>query len=78
MELSLTPVDAKGTSLPAVSAGRLLPNPGTWTVFTVGLTVAVTPLGKQAAKVRIVPILDGFQDGGKLFLDDVELHRVGQ
>lgn len=78
VELSLTPVDSKGASLPAFSSGRLLPNPGTWTVFTVGLTVAATPPEKQAAKVRIVPILDGFQDGGKLFLDDVELHRVGQ
>lgn len=78
VELSLTPLDGQGASRPALSSGRSLPTPGAWSVLTVGLTVDAAPADKQVVRLRLVPIVDGFQQGGTVFLDDVELHRVGR
>jgi hypothetical protein len=72
LELSVTPLDEKGRNLPGHSS-KIAPTPGKWTAVMVGFRLPAEIVGK---KVRIVPIVEGFQDGGRIYLDDVGVYRV--
>jgi hypothetical protein len=75
LELAVTPLDEKGKNLPGRSS-QTLPAPGKWTALMVGLDIPADKKAKDAVRARIVPIVAGFQDGGKIYLDDVGVYRV--
>lgn len=74
-ELSLTPLDERGQNLPGYSS-RLVPPAGRWTLLVAGADIPGAIEGKPVAQLRPIPIVDGFQDGGRVYLDDVGLYRL--
>ena len=76
VELTLTPLDEQGRNLPGYSSGHVQPKPGQWRLVTLGFSLPETAAGSRVSKVRLIPIVDGFQDGGRVYLDDVGLHRL--
>ncbi|NLF70028.1 MAG: DUF4838 domain-containing protein [Candidatus Anammoximicrobium sp.] len=76
VELSVTPLDEQGRNLPGFSSGRIQPPSGRWTLVTLGLEIPEKIEASRVVRVRLVPIVDGFQEGGQVFLDDVGLHRI--
>ncbi len=76
VELALTPLDEQGRNLPGYSSGHIQPQAGRWTLVTLGMELPETISGNRVARVRLIPIVDGFQAGGQIFLDDVGLHRI--
>ncbi len=76
IELSLTPVDERGQNLPASSA-LIEPRPGQWVLMVTGLELTEKVGQRTVKKVRVVPIVDGFdRDGGKVYFDQVGLHQL--
>jgi hypothetical protein len=75
VELTLTPLDEQGHNLPGYSSGRIQPHAGRWTLLTLGATLPESIGGSKVVRVRLIPIVDGFQDGGQVIFDDVGLHR---
>jgi hypothetical protein len=76
VELSLTPLDEQGRNLPGYSSGSIQPQAGRWTMVTVGVNLPESVGDSRVDRVRLIPIVDGFQDGGQVLLDDVGLHRL--
>ncbi len=76
IELSVTPSTAAKKTLPSVSSGKIVPRVGAWTLLTVGLTIPDQPGEEAVTTLRIVPVIDGLQDGGVFWLDDISLHRL--
>lgn len=75
VELALTPVSDKGQNLPGMSS-RVVPAAGRWMLLVVGGRIPAEMDGKPVARLRPVPIVDGFQDGGKVYVDEVGLFKV--
>jgi hypothetical protein len=75
VEMSVTPLDEKGGNLPGYST-TATPIPGKWMLIVVGFDVPAQIKGKKVCGIRIVPIVNGFENGGKVYLDDVGLYRV--
>jgi hypothetical protein len=76
VELSITPLDEQGRNLPGV-ANRVEPRPGQWTMVMVGLETTGKIGERTVSKFRLIPIVDGFdRDGGKVYFDEVGLHRI--
>jgi len=75
VELSVTPLDEKGGNLPGYGT-TVTPTPGKWMLLAVGLDCPAEIEGKKVRGIRIVPIVNGFENGGKVYLDDVGLYRV--
>ncbi len=75
VELTLTPLDEKGRNLPGYSSGPVQPQAGRWTLLTVGVNLPESIGGSKVVRVRLIPIVDGFQDGGHVIIDDVGLKR---
>ena len=75
VELSVTPLDEKGGNLPAYST-TATPIPGKWMLLAVGFECPGQIEGKKVRSIRVVPIVNGFEKGGKVYLDDVGLYRV--
>jgi hypothetical protein len=73
MELTLGLLDEAAQNLPSPST-KLVPPAGRWTLLAVGGVVPAEVSGKKVAHFRPIPVLDGFQDGGKVYVDDVELY----
>jgi hypothetical protein len=69
-------VDERGQNLPGYSSGQVQPKSGRWWSLTLGLTLPDAIGGSKMVKLRIVPIVDGFQEGGQVYFDDVGLHRL--
>jgi hypothetical protein len=76
VELSLTPLDEQGRNLPGYSSGPIQPQAGRWTMVTVGVNLPESIGNSRVDRVRLIPIVDGFQDGGQVLLDDVGLYRL--
>jgi len=76
VELALGPLDERGRNLPGYSSGTAPPPAGRWSLVTVIATVPETLAGSKVARLRLVPIVDGFQAGGRVYLDDVGLYRL--
>ncbi|MBN2308731.1 MAG: DUF4838 domain-containing protein, partial [Candidatus Hydrogenedentes bacterium] len=73
VQLSLTLRDADGKDLPSAST-KIVPRAGRWTGLAV---VSRVPEGAAAA-VRPIVIVDGFEPGQKVYVDDVELYRLDE
>jgi hypothetical protein len=76
VELTVTPLDEQGRNLPGYSSGHVQAHPGRWTLVTLGMEIPEKIGGSRVVRVRLVPIVDGFQAGGQVSFDDVGLHRI--
>lgn len=75
VEVSLTPLDDRGQNLPGYSS-RLVPPAGRWTLLVVGGDIPALIGGKAVTQLRLVPIVNGFEAGGKVYFDDAGLYRL--
>ena len=75
VELSIVMRDASGKNL---GAGKTLvtPPPGRWTLIATQLDVTARSEGKAVTHVLFCPIVDGFKEGEKIYLDDCRLYRL--
>lgn len=75
VQLSLTLLDAQGGNLQTLSASAA-PAAGRWTplAFTTDLPQAVGE--RPVARLRLIPIVDRFDDGGRIYFDDVGIYRL--
>lgn len=76
VELSVTPLDEKGSNLPGFST-TVTPTPGKWIPLAVGFDLNGQIEEKKVHALRLIPIVNGFEPDGKVYLDDVALYRVG-
>jgi hypothetical protein len=76
VELTLTPLDDQGRNLPAYSSGHILPDAGRWTLITLLATLPDALDGKRIVRLRLIPIVDGFHPSGRVYFDDVGVHRL--
>jgi len=74
-ELSITPRDKQGNNLPGFST-KIVPRPGRWSLIVASGRIPKEIEGKEVHHIMIIPIVDGFQDGGKVYWDDVALYRI--
>lgn len=62
-------------NLPSPST-ELVPAPGQWVALICPLTVPAAVNDTPVTKVLLVAIVDGFQDGGKVYIDDLAFYRL--
>ena len=74
-ELAATPRDGDGQNLPAVST-KITPPTGKWTLIVCGGKIEAEINGKKVTHALMIPIVDGFRGGGKVYWDEVALYRV--
>lgn len=73
-ELSLTPLDDKGQNMPGYSS-KIVPTPGQWKLLVVGADVPEQIKDKAVVSLRLIPIIDSFQQG-QVYWDDVGIYRL--
>lgn len=73
VELLIRAKDDAGKTLSSFST-KLAPEPGQWSVLLLEVNLSRGPL-RKTAKLQIIPVVDGFQDG-KVYLDDVGLFHL--
>ncbi len=76
VELAITPRDEKGGNIPGMST-MITPVPGRWTAVATGGNITAQMSGKDVASVIFLPIVNGFEEGDKVYIDDVSLFRLG-
>jgi len=74
-ELAVTPRGDDGQNLPGLST-KITPPPGKWTLIVAGGKIEAEINGKEVTHALMIPIVDGFRDGGKVYWDEVALYRV--
>ena len=74
-ELVLTPRGDDGNNLPGLST-KITPRPGEWTLIVAGGRIERTIKGTEVTHALLIPIVDGFADGGKVYWDDVGTYRI--
>jgi hypothetical protein len=76
VELALTLRDDKGANLDTQSS-TVVPTPGRWTVVAIATDVPETIGNKKVTHVLPIPIVNGFTETDKLYIDDITLFRLG-
>jgi len=66
---------ADNANLPSPQT-TVVPVPGTWVTVASAVDVPAELSGKPVTQILLVAIVDGFQDGGKVYLDDLGLYRL--
>jgi len=74
-ELAVTPRDAGDQNLPGFST-KVTPTAGRWTLIVAAGRIAREIRGKEVTHVMLIPIVDGFGEGVKVYWDDVALYRM--
>jgi hypothetical protein len=74
-ELAVTPRAANGQNLPGLST-KITPPAGKWTLIVAGGKIEKEINGQEVAHALMIPIVDGFREGGKVYWDEVALYRV--
>ena len=74
-ELAVTPRGADGQNLSGLRP-KIAPSPGKWTLIVAGGKIEEKINGKQVTHALMIPIVDGFRDGGKVYWDEVTLYRT--
>ncbi len=74
-ELAITPRGEDGQNLPGLST-KITPPPGKWTLIVAGGKIQQEINGKEVTHALMIPIVDGFREGGKVYWDEVALYRV--
>lgn len=76
-ELSLTLRDKAGNNLPSQSM-KIVPVPGRWTALGVAANVPERIDGKPVATMMPILIVNGFETGEQVYIDDLALYRLGE
>jgi hypothetical protein len=74
-ELAVTPRGDDGQNLPGLST-KITPSVGKWTLIVTGGKIEQEIRGKPVTHALLIPIVDGFRDGGKVYWDEVSLYQV--
>lgn len=75
VELVVTPRGEDGKNLPGFS-NKVTPRSGEWTLIVASGEIPQQFQGKEVTHTMLIPIVDGFADGGKVYWDDVALYRI--
>ncbi len=73
--LSPTMRGEDNVNLPSPSTTAVL-EPGAWTTLVCPVTVPEKINGKDVTRILLVVVVDSFQPGDKVFMDDVALYRL--
>ncbi|MCF6284411.1 MAG: DUF4838 domain-containing protein [Candidatus Hydrogenedentes bacterium] len=76
-ELSLTLRDGAGNNLPSQSA-KIVPAPGRWTALGVAAEVPESIGGTPVATLMPILIVNGFETGEQIYIDDLALYRMDE
>jgi hypothetical protein len=76
-ELSLTLRDGSGNNLPSQSS-QVVPAPGRWTALGVAAEVPESVGGTPVTTLMPILIVNGFESGEKVFIDDLALYRLNE
>ena len=77
VSLGITMRDDKGENLDAAQT-LIIPPPGRWTRIATLCTVTAESKGKKVVKVILLPLLNGFRPGDKVYVDECRLFRLGE
>ncbi|NOX53634.1 MAG: DUF4838 domain-containing protein [Planctomycetes bacterium] len=73
--INMTPLDEQGHNLPSIA--HSVPATATdWTAIAVSGLIPAEIQGQPVSRVRLIVIVDGFQPGEEVYLDDVAMYRV--
>jgi hypothetical protein len=75
VELAIVMRDAKGTNL-GESKTLVYPPAGKWTLIAAQLDVTAQSRGKDVTQVLLCPIVNGFEKGDRVYVDDCVLYRL--
>lgn len=75
IELMVTPLDEAGQNLSGFQS-RVEPTPGTWALAVLGFDLPETLDGRPVRRLRLLPLVNGHERGGKVYWDDVGLYRL--
>lgn len=76
-ELSLTLRDGAGNNLPSQSS-QIVPEPGRWTAVGVAAEVPEAIGGTPVATLMPILIVNGFEEGEQIYIDDLALYRMDE
>lgn len=76
-ELSLILRDAAGNNLPSQSS-QIVPLPGRWTALGVAAEVPEAIGGTPVASLMPIVIVNGFEEGERVYIDDLALYRLDE
>ncbi|MGD9496938.1 MAG: DUF4838 domain-containing protein [Armatimonadota bacterium] len=76
VELSIIPRDAANNNLPGAISSMIRPAAGRWQAVAAAGEIPPTIGGKRVTHVLIVPIVNGWQEGERVYIDDVSFVRV--
>ncbi len=74
--LDVTPLDEAGQNLPGALATTMRATVCDWTRLAVAGPIPAEIDGKRVAAVRLIVIVDGFEPGEEVHLDDVAMFRI--
>ncbi|NOZ19854.1 MAG: DUF4838 domain-containing protein [Planctomycetes bacterium] len=74
--LGIMPVDGEGKNITNYNV-TITPVPGKWTAIANSMEIPATIRDRKVAKLRVILIVDGFQPGDKVYIDDMSLLRLG-
>ncbi len=77
VELAITPRDAEHQNLPSTST-TITPVPGRWQAVATGGDIPATLSNKEVAEMLLIVIVNGFEEGERIYIDDVSLYRLGE
>jgi len=73
--LNMTPLDENGKNLPEI-AHSVRVTAGPWTRVAVAGEIPAELRGKLVRRVRLIVVVDGFEPGEEIYLDDVAMYRA--
>ncbi len=76
VELSITPRDPNNANLAATST-TIVPQPGRWQALATGGEIPAQLSDKDVATLMLIVVVNGFEEGDKVYIDDVNLFRLG-
>lgn len=71
VELAITPRDETNTNLPGTISSTITPVGGRWQAIAAAGEIPAEIGGKRVTQVLIVPIVNGWQEGERVYIDDV-------
>ena len=74
--LDMTPLDENGQNLPGAISTTMRAATCDWTRLAVAGEIPAEIGGKPAKRVRLIVIVDGFEPGEEVHLDDVAMYRI--
>lgn len=76
VELSITPRDENHNNLPGAISVKVTPDRGRWQALAAASEIPAEIGGKRVAEVIVIAIVDGFHQGGKVYLDDLAVFPI--